>query len=155
MIKTINHINIVVANLERSVKFYTDVLGFKEVKRAKLQGEWIEKIVGLKNVSADVAYVVPPSGALRIELLEYSSPKGENVDINSLANTVGLRHIAFQVEGIYDFVVRLKEKNVKFISSPVKVPGSTIQHDEGYKILCYFLDPDGAILELAEYVKSK
>jgi len=154
VIKKMNHINIVVSDLEKSVNFYTEVLGFKETRRATLQGEWIEKIVGLKDVKAEVAYVLAKDGDLRIELLQYVSPKGEAVSVNSVSNTIGVRHIAFQVEGIYDFAKKLKEKGVKFISDPVKVPSSTIKHDEGHKILCYFLDPDGVILELAEYAKE-
>jgi len=147
-----NHINIVVSDLEKSLNFYTKNLGFKEIRRSKLKGEWIEKIVGLKNVEAEVAYVTARDGDLRIELLRYVSPKGEKLSVNSASNTIGVRHIAFQVEGIYDLAEKLKEKGVKFISDPVKVPVSTIKHDEGHKILCYFLDPDGVILELAEYI---
>ena len=152
MIKKMNHINIVVADLEKSLDFYVKNLGFKEIRRSKLKGEWIERIVGLKNVEAEVAYVAAADGDLRIELLRYVSPKGETSVINSASNTIGVRHIAFQVEGIYDLAKKLKADGVKFISDPVKVPASTIKHDEGHKILCYFLDPDGVILELAEYI---
>jgi len=152
-IKNINHINIVVSDLERSVNFYTEILGFKELRRAKLEGDWIEKVVGLKDVEAEVAYVSAAEGDLRIELLRYISPQGEMIDINSFPNTIGVRHIAFQVEGIYTLAEKLKENGVKVISEPVRVPASAIKHDEGYKVLCYFLDPDGVILELAEYVR--
>ncbi|HKQ32343.1 MAG TPA: VOC family protein, partial [Thermodesulfobacteriota bacterium] len=43
----IDHINIVVSDLEKSVRFYTELLGFIESKRAHLEGDWIESIVGL------------------------------------------------------------------------------------------------------------
>ena len=58
----IDHINIVVSDLERSVRFYTELLGFKESKRAHLEGEWIESIVGLKGVVADVVFILAPLG---------------------------------------------------------------------------------------------
>ena len=76
MIKAIDHINIVVSDLESSVKFYTELLGFKEIRRAHLEGAWIESVVGLKGVNADVAYIVAPAGEPRIELLCYNAPQG-------------------------------------------------------------------------------
>ena len=50
MIRAVDHINLVVSDLERSVNFYTELLGFREFQRAHLEGEWIESIIGLKNV---------------------------------------------------------------------------------------------------------
>ena len=151
MIHAIDHINLVVSNLEQSVRFYTELLGFKEVRRAHLEGEWIDSIVGLKGISADVVYLLAPAGEPRLELLCYKHPQGKEIPANSLANTIGLRHIALRVNDIQTAVKRLKEANVKVISAPVAVPTNTITHEAGHKSLCYFLDPDGILLELAEY----
>ena len=65
MIRAIDHINIVVADLDRSVKFYTELLDFQIIRKAHLHGAWIDKIVSLKNVSADVVYVIAPAGEPR------------------------------------------------------------------------------------------
>ena len=151
MIRALNHINLVVSNLERSVQFYTDLLGFKEVRRAHLDGKWIESIIGLKNVCANVVYLLAPEGEPRLELLCYESPKGEAIPVNSQANTIGLRHIALRVNDIQKAVKRLKDAGVTIIGETVDVPESVVTHDAGHKILCYFLDPDGILLELAEY----
>ncbi|UCE64295.1 MAG: VOC family protein [Nitrospirota bacterium] len=151
MIKAIDHLNIVVTDLERSVKFYTEVLGFRETNRVHLEGEWIESIVGLNGVVADVAFIVPPAGEPLVELLCFKSPIGESMPSNSLANTIGLRHIAFRVDGIYEKAERLKEVGVKLLSEPVPVPTTVRPPEAGRKILCYFHDPDGVLLEIAEY----
>jgi catechol 2,3-dioxygenase-like lactoylglutathione lyase family enzyme len=147
----IDHINIVVSDLERSVKFYTELLGFIESKRAHLEGDWIESIVGLKGVVADVAFIVTPAGEPRIELLCYKTPKGERVPVNSLANTPGIRHIAFRVDDIHAAVEKLKSAEVKLLGEPVVVPETVVTHDAGHKMLCYFHDPDGTLLEITEY----
>ena len=151
MIRAIDHINIVVADLARSMQFYTEVLGFKKTKEAYLEGEWIERIVGLKSVRARVAYVVAPAGEPRLELLCYESPRGTAPVGNSLPNTIGLRHIALRVDDLATTVARLRAAGVTLFSEPVRVPGGVVKHDAGDKTLVYFLDPDGVLLELAEY----
>ena len=147
----VDHINIVVSDLAVSVHFYVELLGFKETRRALLTGNWIESIVGLKGVEAEVVFVQPPGGGPRIELIWYKVPSGEHVAACSLPNTQGLRHIAFQVEDIVGEYERLRDAGVVFLGPPVAVPGDVIRHDDGQKRLCYFRDPDGVVLELAEY----
>ncbi len=151
MIVSVDHINLVVSDLERSVDFYTNVLGFRETQRAELEGEWIETIIGLKTVKASVAYVVSPAGQPRLELLQYHSPIGDGFQANSIPNTLGLRHLALSVDNIDSAVQRLREAGTELLSRPVIVPTDVIQHSTGQKILCYFHDPDGVLLELTEY----
>lgn len=151
MIRSIDHINLVVSDLNRSVKFYTELLGFKKTNSAHMEGEWIDSIVGLKGVVADVAFIVAPAGEPRIELLCYKTPQGQAIPANSLANTLGLRHIALRVDDIYAASEKLKDAGVKLLSDPVVVPVSVVTHDAGRKMLCYFHDPDGVLLEITEY----
>ncbi len=151
MVRAVDHINIVVTNLERAVRFYTEVLGFRKTKEAYLEGGWIDLIVGLSGVRGHVAYVVAPAGEPRIELLCYEAPKGEVLSVNSQANTVGLRHIALRVDNMAEAVARLRTAGVTLFSEPVRVPSGVVQHDAGEKTLVYFLDPDGVVLELTEY----
>lgn len=152
MIRFVDHINIVVSDMARSVRFYTDILGFRVTREAVLKGEWIETVVGLKGVRADVVYLEPPEGGLRIELLQYHAPEGAAPPENAQANTVGLRHVAFQVRDIEGMCTRLAAAGVEVIGAPVAVPGSVVKHEAGRKTLCYFRDPDGVLLELAEYI---
>lgn len=151
MITAIDHLNIVVSDLERSVKFYTELLGFRLVKEAQLEGEWIDRVVGLKGVKGRVAYVVAPAGEPRLELLQYEAPAGDDPTVNRLANTIGLRHFAMRVDDIAAMTATLRDAGVEVFSDPVRVPHGVVKHDQGQKTLVYFLDPDGVVLELAEY----
>jgi glyoxylase I family protein len=151
MIRAIDHINIVVADLERSVKFYTEVLGFRKTHDVYMEGEWIEAIIGLRGVKGLVAFVEPPGGGPRIELLEYRTPAGDALPENSKANTRGVRHIAFRVDDISAMAAKLRAAGVTLFSDPVRVPAGVVKFAAGDKTLVYFLDPDGVILELAEY----
>ncbi len=151
MISAIDHLNIVVSDLERSVKFYTEVLGFEMINTVHLEGDWIDSIVGLKGVDADVALIVAPEGEPKIELLCYKSPIGDSIPANSLANTVGLRHIALRVDDIQLSAKKLKDAGVKLLSNPIAVPTTVAAPNPVRKTLCYFHDPDRVLLEIAEY----
>ncbi len=59
MIHAIDHINLVVSDLKWSLKFYTEVLGLRVTRRARLERDWIESIIGLKDINATVVYIVP------------------------------------------------------------------------------------------------
>ena len=147
----VDHLNIVVTDLFRSIRFYTEALDFTLQRTGELTGDWIETITGVTGVSAEVAFLVPPSGAPRIELLQYHAPKGANPEANSAPNTVGLRHLAFRVDDMDAAVRKVEKAGATLISPPTTVPGAVITHDHGRKTLCYFHDPDGVLLELASY----
>ena len=56
-----------------------------------------------------------------------------------------------RVDDIAAMTATLREAGVEVFSDPVKVPQGVVKHDQGHKTLVYFLDPDGVVLELAEY----
>jgi catechol 2,3-dioxygenase-like lactoylglutathione lyase family enzyme len=151
MIRGFDHITIVVSGLEHSVKFYSKLLGFKETGRAHLEGEWIDSIFHMKGVDADVVYLVPPDGKPRLEILCFRFPKGKVIDPNALPNSVGLRHLAFEVEDMRSMAKQLKDAGVRLFSGPVTLPRHVESGAAKQKTLCYFFDPDETLLELAEY----
>jgi len=154
MVDSIDHINIVVTDLEPMVRFYSDTLGLTVSKRVTISGEWIDQTVGLKNVKADVVYLDPPSGP-RIELLRYVSPAGASPAGLGLSNTRGLRHIALRVDEIDAVVSRLREAGVRPLSDVQLVPDSQVTYADGVrKRLVYFRDPEGNLLELCEYRRT-
>jgi catechol 2,3-dioxygenase-like lactoylglutathione lyase family enzyme len=143
MLKKINHINMVVSNLDEAKSFFIQ-LGFIIGDESELSGEWISSIVDLPNVVARYATLKLPGTETNLELIEYTSPPSER-DLNmGKANQMGFRHIAFEVGNIDDMVQDLKDKGIKFISSIHTYPKTG-------KRLVYFWGPDGILLELAQY----
>jgi len=150
----IDHVNIVVEDLERMVAFYRDALGLKETKRVTITGGWVAATVGLSEVHADVVYLDFAAGP-RIELIRYNRPappvpRPARVD---RPNAPGLRHIAFRIDDIDATVERLRRAGVEFFSPDVQqVPDTQVTYAGGIrKRLIYFADPEGNILELCEY----
>lgn len=145
----VEHVNIVVADMERSRAFYVGLLGMRQTLDTILEGSWIERVSGLHGVEARCVFCEPAAGGVRFELLEYRSPEGQHLPATELANTHGLRHVALEVADIDSWYARLCAAGIEFIAPPVDVPfflPGNIQ-----KRLCYLRDPDGVLLELAEY----
>ena len=69
----VDHINLVVDDLEAMLRFYETVLGLKLSNGVTISGEWIDRTVGLNDVQADVAYLDRETGP-RIELIRYLLP---------------------------------------------------------------------------------
>lgn len=148
----IDHINIVVADLERAAHFYETVFGFARGFSATLQGDWIETVTGLAGARAECLFLDPPrAGATRIELIRYDAPVEEFSPLNPAPNEPGLRHIAFQVENIDATLNQVRALGITPISDPVAVPFRVA--NLGEKQLAYFHDFDGTIVEVASYKK--
>lgn len=139
----IDHINIVVSDLDKSIAFY-ELLGFELEGRGMLEGEWICATVGLPDVRAEYAKMAIPGRETALELLKYYSPPGGADPENGVPNRIGLRHMAFKVDDIEEVIRRLKGEGVEFFSD-------IQEYKPADKKLVYFLGPDDVILELAEY----
>jgi catechol 2,3-dioxygenase-like lactoylglutathione lyase family enzyme len=146
MIKNIDHINIVVSDLQEAKRFFLN-LGFEEVTSSRLSGEELSRVTGLPNIEAEFVGLSLPGAHTNIELIQYFSPIGEKDPELSKANQLGLRHIAFEVDDIEVEVERLKASGVRF-QSDIQVWGKT------GKKLVYCYGPEDIILEFAQYPNS-
>jgi catechol 2,3-dioxygenase-like lactoylglutathione lyase family enzyme len=105
----------------------------------------LDKIIGLKGVKDAYAFLRTPDGGANIELIQFYSPPDESPVRKPLANTPGIRHIAFIVDDIEAHVARLKKQGVEVFSE-------VQAYEDSYK-LCYVRGPEGIILELGEQIK--
>ena len=155
MLESIDHVNLVVRDLEGMADFYVRLLGMKITKQVTISGPWIDRTVGLVGVNADVIYLDLPQGP-RVELIRYNSPPGKDSPEPGKSNTTGLRHLAFRVSDIDAVVKTLHNAGVKFFSDIQLVPDSQVTYAGGLrKRLAYFHDPEGNLLELCEYKEQR
>jgi catechol 2,3-dioxygenase-like lactoylglutathione lyase family enzyme len=155
MLQGIDHINIVVSDIGRMVRFYTVVLGLRVSKHVHIGGEWIDDVVGLKGTRAEVVYLELEQGP-RVELIRYDSPPAEVLASPGRPNLLGLRHVAFLVRGLDEVVERLRQGEVRFVGQVQQVPDEQVTYAGGVrKRLVYFHDPEGNLLELCEYAAGE
>jgi catechol 2,3-dioxygenase-like lactoylglutathione lyase family enzyme len=150
MIERIDHVNLVVDDLEAMIAFYRDVLGLRLAKQATIRGGWIDVVTGLEQVTADVAFLEFPDGP-GIELLQYQNPAGSRPPALGEPNTRGFRHIAFRVGDIDRMTATIREAGVPPVSQVQRVPTAQVDYADVQKRLVYFRDPEGNLLELCEY----
>ena len=143
--KKIDHINIVVKDLKRSKKFFVQ-LGFTVQIETILEGDWLDKLTGLKNVKASHLSLSLNNGETNIELLKFINPQNLTTCDNDVLNKTGFRHIAFEVEDIEKVVSNLKNQGFTFFSEIQRYKNTN-------KKLCYLRGPEEIVLELAEYKK--
>ena len=143
MIKHIDHLAIVVTDLEQSRKFF-EILGFEEAIRSTLDAAFLESVTGIKEAAGSFVGMKHQTSELVIELLHFSNPKPLSDPDCGNPGRVGFRHLAFSVQDIEHTVARLKEFGVEFLS-PIRTWEKT------GKRLVYFHGPDGILMELAQY----
>lgn len=138
-----HHVGIQVADLERSVTFYRDLLGFEVVFQWNPQADYIRTMVGYPSPDIHAAVLrLPGDTGVFLEILEYRNVDREPVDTRT-ANP-GTAHIAFFVDDCDALYEELVAKGVRSVSAPVT---PTIGPNEGGRAV-YMIDPDGIRVEL-------
>ncbi len=147
MIQQIDHLAIVVTDLERSRKFF-EILGFQETIRSTLDAAFLESVTGITGAAGSFVGMKHETSQLVIELLHFSSPKPVPDPDCGNPGRIGFRHLAFSVQDLEHTVARLEEFGVAFLS-PIRTWEKT------GKRLVYFHGPDGILMELAQYPEEK
>ena len=140
-IQRMDNVGVVVDDLDAAVAFFIE-LGLELEGEAAVEGLWVDRVVGLDDVRADIAMVRTPDGNGRLELTKFHTPMAVNPDPNAPANTLGIRRIMFAVDDIEDVLARLHAHGAELI-------GGLAQYEDSYR-LCYVRGPAGIIVALAE-----
>ncbi len=144
MITAIRHAGLVVADLEQSLKFWCDAMGFVVSRQMEESGPHIDAMMGLKDVRVTTAKLAAPDGNL-LELLCFHShpdkPRWEGKP-----HSTGLTHIAMTVRDLDETLRRIKRFGASIPAEPQLSPDGQVK-------VIYATGPDGVLLELVEIIK--
>jgi catechol 2,3-dioxygenase-like lactoylglutathione lyase family enzyme len=140
-IQRMEHVGIVVDDLAAAVEFFVE-LGLEPGGKGQVEGRWVDRIVALDEVRAELAMLRTPDGQVEIELVKFHSPPTREGDPQAPANAPGLRHLAFLVDDIDAMVAGLRARGTELV-------GELVRYENSYR-LCYVRGPEGIIVELAE-----
>ena len=141
MILKHRHIGIVVADIEKSKKFYCDLLGFKQIQSRYEKGDYFNKFNKTFAYEADTVKLEINNGAV-LELLEYKKPLPFD-RVGEDQNIVGKIHQCYEVRDITMLYVNMLKNNVKILCEPIKSVD-----DPCYVMSC--LDPDRNMIQFVE-----
>ncbi len=140
-----DHTGFTVSNLERSLAFWHDVLGFELSHAAHQTGELAKEITGVAGAEIKLAVLKTPGGH-KIELLEYLSPSDRKQHINFQPCDVGHVHVALLVGDLEAVLERIAASGWKAAGKPQTLKSGP---NTGKRVI-YVRDPDGTTIELMQ-----
>ena len=142
-----DHTGITVSNLERSLGFWRDVLGFELSHTAHQKGELAQEITGVEGAEIKLAVLKTPTGH-KIELLEYLAPL-DRKRANLRPCDVGSVHVALLVDDLEAVLVRAAASGWEAAGKPQRL---TRGPNAGKRVV-YVRDPDGTAIEFMQIAK--
>jgi catechol 2,3-dioxygenase-like lactoylglutathione lyase family enzyme len=144
-IKRMDHVGVVVEDLAAAIAFFLE-LGLELEGEATVEGEWVDQLVGLDGVRADIAFVRTPDGHGRVELSTFHTPAATSSAPRAPVNTPGIPRLTFVVDAVDDVLDRLRAHGAELV-------GEVAQYGDIYRY-CYVRGPDGIIIGLVEELRK-
>jgi catechol 2,3-dioxygenase-like lactoylglutathione lyase family enzyme len=143
-----DHTGITVANLEQSLAFWRDVLGFEPSHRAHHTGDLAGEVTGVPG--AEILLAVVKGYGHKIELLEYLAPS-DRKHIYLRPCDVGSVHVALTVDNLDAVLRAIAASGWK----PAGKPQTLKSGPNAGKRVVYVRDPDGTIIEFMQSPPDK
>ena len=145
MILETRHVGIVVEDMERSLRFWRDVMGLEVAIDFREEGKFIDTVQSLKGVKLHMIKLRAPDGSV-VELLKDESHSTPPPERNELCDR-GIRHVAFTVADADASWRKLKAEGCELLSVPVTAP-------DGKARLFFTRDPEGNLLEIVQMITA-
>ena len=139
------HTGLVVADLESSIKFWCEIMGFKISVRMEESGIHIDRMMGLDNVKVTTVKLIDCSANI-LELLCFHS-HSDSLRSSCLPYSLGFTHIALTVDDIDQVLHQMRSFGCAHSPTPQLSPNGKVK-------VVYATGPEGVILELVESIKK-
>ena len=151
-IRSVGAVITTVADMDRSVEFYSRVLGFEKVSDTEVAGDELEHLLGVFGSRARIVRM--RLGGESTELVQFLAPRGRPIPVDSRSNDLWFQHFAVIVSDMDRAYAILRQYNVEHASSgPQRLPDWN--KSAGGIEAFYFKDPDGHPLEILRFPAGK
>lgn len=141
-VQRLTHLGICVSDLDRSLHFYRDVLGCKELGRLDVEGAMADTLNGMEGVKLRAIYL--ERDGWRLELMEFPEPGWVGPQAPRPMNQLGLTHLSLRVDDLDAVCAQLAEAGGGLL------PDTRIGRPDARVRVIMAHDPDGLRLELIE-----
>ncbi|MET9558098.1 VOC family protein [Streptomyces sp. NPDC006645] len=136
-----DHVGFVVDDLAAAVAFFVE-LGLEPEGEATVEGDWVDQLIGLDGVRADMVVVRTPDGHGRVELSTFHSPVATGTAPRAPVNTPGIPRLTFVVDTVDGVLDRLRAHGAELV-------GEVARYEDICRY-CYVRGPAGVIIGLVE-----
>lgn len=140
-VQRFDHVGITVADLETVTAFFVG-LGLEVEGRTFVEGQFLDTVCGIPNSRTEIVMLRPPDGGARLELASFIRPDHEPGSPTAMANELGLRNVAFEVNDLHAAVEGLAADGYELI-------GDIGRYEDAW-LMAYIRGPEGIIVSLAE-----
>ncbi len=138
------HIGLHVSDIERSIRYYRDVIGLDEIERRVRDDAYLGTLTGYAGVRLDTCLLVDAASGIMLELLQVLTLTGEPVEPGT-ANP-GTAHICFIVDDVDAIYQRAMASGHAAVNAPVTPTAGRWR--DGRSV--YLLDPDRIRVEIVQ-----
>ena len=142
-IRRFDHVGITVADLDRATAFFVG-LGLEVEGRTFLEGDFVDTVIGIAGSRSEIVMLRPPDGGTRLELSSFVQPAHAPGSPDAMANELGLRNVAFEVEDLLAAIARLAADGYGLV-------GGVGQYEDSWR-MAYVRGPEGIIVSLAQRI---
>jgi catechol 2,3-dioxygenase-like lactoylglutathione lyase family enzyme len=142
-IRRFDHVGITVADLDTVTAFFVG-LGLEVEGRTFVEGEFVDTVIGISGSRSHIVMLRPPDGGPGLELSSFVRPEHEPGSPAAMANELGLRNVAFEVDDLQATVDGLAADGYGLV-------GGIGQYQNIWR-MAYVRGPEGIIVSLAERI---
>ena len=137
-VRRFDHVGITVADLDTVTAFFVGLGLEVEGTRMFVEGEFLDTVIGIPDSRTEIVMLRPPDGGTRLELSSFVRPDHEPGSPAAMANELGLRNVAFEVEDLQAAVDRLATDGYGLV-------GGIGQYEHIWR-MAYVRGPEGIIV---------
>ncbi len=138
-----DHVGITVADLDSAVNFFLK-LGLELEGRTFIEGEFLDTVCGIPDSRTEIAMLRPPGGGTALELATFVRPDLVPGSPDAMANEIGIRNVAFEVDDLRGLVDELAADGYGLVGG--------IGEYENTWLMTYVRGPEGITVALAERI---
>jgi catechol 2,3-dioxygenase-like lactoylglutathione lyase family enzyme len=142
-IRGFDHVGVTVADLDTVSAFFVE-LGFEVEGRTFLEGEFLDTVIGIPDACTEIVMLRPPDGGAGLELASFTRPNHEPGSPAAMANELGLRSVAFEVDDLQAILERLAKDGYGLV-------GGIGEYEHIWR-MASVRGPEGIIVSLAERI---
>src|SRR3954447_8030220 len=142
-IRGFDHVGITVEDLDTVTAFFVG-LGFETQGRTVLEGEFLDTVIGIPDSRTEMVVLRPPDGGTGLELARFIRPDHEPGSPAAMANALGLRSVAFEVDDLQAIIERLAKDGYGLV-------GGIGEYEHVWR-MASVRGPEGIIVSLAQRI---